>query len=251
MAQLLTSLTKHFDLCVTAVRTTDGGADLAKRKAAEVTQSQGGDSVSISGVIAEQESHVSDLDPTTEKDRADMVRIVLEDAAQVGDVVQEINERLTAMESEYAYLNEQTEQIKASYIGVVDAYRTLEDVGSRIRSYVAAEAEFLQRWEDEKYIIFSHIEEMEGLREFYEKYSSAYGSLILEVERRRGVDEKIQSIWRKAKESVDKLVEADRRERNIFKQDAGDYLPTDLWHGMNEPLRRWDVVLVQDESVKD
>ena len=46
MAELLTSLSKHFDLCVTAVRTTEGGTALARMKAAEVTQSQTGDDVS-------------------------------------------------------------------------------------------------------------------------------------------------------------------------------------------------------------
>lgn len=53
MAQLLASLTNHFDMCVTAIRTTEGAVALARRKAAEVTQSQGLDGVSISGVIAE------------------------------------------------------------------------------------------------------------------------------------------------------------------------------------------------------
>ena len=70
MAELLTSLTKHYDLCVTAVRTTEGGAALARIKAAEVTQSQSGDDVSISGVIAEQESHMPELDTFSAEDRA-------------------------------------------------------------------------------------------------------------------------------------------------------------------------------------
>ncbi len=116
---------------------------------------------------------------------------------------------------------------------------------------MAAEVEFLQRWDDEKLTIFGHVAAMEDLREFYEKYSSAYGSLVLEVERRRQVDDKIQGIWRKARDSVDKLVEADRRDRDIFRQDAGDYLPTDLWRGMNNPLRRWDVVPLDEEPAKE
>ena len=256
MAQLLTSLTKHFDLCVTAVRATDGGADLARRKAAEVTthaeaqEGQGSNSVSISGVIAEQESHVSGLDPITPRDRADMVRVVVEDAAEVEDVVGEIAERLAAMEAEAAAVDEQAAQARAAHAGVAAAYRALEDAGARVAGYVAAEAEFLQRWEDERRDVFARVDEMDDLRRFYEKYSSAYGSLVLEVERRRGVDERIQAVWRKARESVERLVEADRREREVFTQDAGDYLPTDLWEGMNRPLQRWEVTLVADEPAE-
>ena len=258
MAQLLTSLTKHFDLCVTAVRATDGGADLARRKAAEVTTHgapegqgpQGSNSVSISGVIAEQESHVSGLDPVTARDRADMVRVVVEDAAEVEEVVREIAERLAAMEAEAAAVDEQAAQARAAHAGVAAAYRALEDAGARVAGYVAAEAEFLQRWEDERRDVFARVDEMDDLRRFYEKYSSAYGSLVLEVERRRGVDERIQAVWRKARESVERLVEADRREREVFTQDAGDYLPTDLWEGMNRPLQRWEVTLVADEPAE-
>jgi autophagy-related protein 17 len=247
MAQLLTSLTKHFDLCVTAIRTTEGGAALARRRAAEVTQSQGGDGLSISGVIAEQESHTSDLEPITREDRADMLRVVVDDAAEVDDVVREISERLGLMEEDFTALSEQVGQIQAAYTGTLEAFRALEEIGTRVASYVAAESEFLQRWEDEKQAIFAKLEEMEQLRDFYEGYSSAYDTLILEVERRRIVEEKINTIWRKARENVDKLVENDRKEREVFRQDVGEHLPTDLWHGMNNSMKRWEVVAVESQ----
>uniref|UniRef100_A0A8H7TS23 Autophagy-related protein 17 n=1 Tax=Bionectria ochroleuca TaxID=29856 RepID=A0A8H7TS23_BIOOC len=101
MASNLASLTNHFDLCVTAIRTTEGAAALARRKAAETTQPQGPDGVSISGVIAEQESNVSDLEPKTARDRAEMLKVVVQDAGEVDDVVGEIHEGLRMMEQEY------------------------------------------------------------------------------------------------------------------------------------------------------
>ncbi|TID02580.1 Autophagy-related protein 17 [Colletotrichum higginsianum] len=251
MAQLLTSLTKHFDLCVTAVRTTEGGAALARRRAAEVTQSQGGDGVSISGVIADQESHMPDLDPITYQDRADMLEIVVSDASEVESVIQELNERLQAMEDEFAAMTEQTGQIKAAFLGTLGAFAALEDMGSRMASYIASEAEFLQRWEDERYTIYNKLGEMEDLRDFYEKYSNAYDNLILEVERRRMVEDKIASIWKKAKDSVDKLTENDRREREGFRQDVGEFIPTDLWPGMDSGMKRWELVTVDGGSSED
>lgn len=56
MAEHLSSLARHFDMCVTAVRTTEGGAALARRRAAEVTSDEDQVPVSISGVISAQES---------------------------------------------------------------------------------------------------------------------------------------------------------------------------------------------------
>ncbi|KAF7559141.1 hypothetical protein G7046_g5014 [Stylonectria norvegica] len=245
MAQLLVSLTRHFDMCVTAIRTTDGAVALARRKVAEVTQSQGGDGVSISGVIAKQESDVSDLEPKTAKDRDEMLKVVVQDAEEVDYVVQEIQSRLVAMEEEYAILEEQTKQTKGAYTGMLEAYAILGDIGDRLGNYLAAEEDFRTRWEVEKEAVFGKLQEMQQMREFYEGYASAYDSLILEVERRRAVDDRVKSVWRKAQENVDKLLDADQLSREAFRQDVGEFLPTDLWAGMQGSAKRWAVERVK------
>ncbi|EYB24604.1 hypothetical protein FG05_06510 [Fusarium graminearum] len=242
MAQLLVSLTHHFDMCVTAIRTTEGGVALARRRAAEVTQTQGNDGVSISGVIAEQESNVSDLEPNTAKDRAEMLKVVVQDAGEVNDVVQEIQERLTAMEQDYLVLQEQHDISKQAYSNMLEAYAVLGEIGDRLADYLAAEGDFKSRWDMEKESVFSKLQEMQQLKEFYERYASAYDSLIIEVERRRAVDDKVKNIWRKAQDSVDKLLDADRASRETFRQDVGEYLPTDLWAGMQGSAKKWTVV---------
>ena len=242
MADLLSSLTKHFDLCVTAVRTTEGGADLARRKAAEAAQD--GPSVSISGVIAEQESHVSGLEPITSRDRADMMRVVVDDASEVEGVVRELGERLAAMEGEYAALESQVEGWRRGYEAGFEAFGALEDVGGKLAIYVAAESEFLARWEDEKAAIFAKLEEMEQLRVFYEGYAKAYERLILEVDRRRAAEDRVKATWRKARESVDRLVDEDAAAREGFMQDVGEFLPTDLWPGLDREIKRWEVRVV-------
>ncbi|KAH8898249.1 kinase activator [Thozetella sp. PMI_491] len=247
MAEHLTSLTMHFDKCVRAVRTTEGGAALARRKAAEATQSQGaGDPVSISGVLAKQEAEIAELEPMSAEEHADLVRVVIEDAAEVDEVVAELEAVLHRMESDFSALKEQADQIQRTYLATVAACHVLEEVGSRLHSYVAAESEYIQRWENEKDIIFGKLGEMEELRHFYEGYANAYDGLVLEVERRRAVEDKIQNTWRKAREAVEKLVEADRKQREGFRQEVGEFVPTDLWVDMNAPLRRWEVVPVDD-----
>lgn len=244
MAEHLASLTHHFDMCVTAVRITEGGTALARRKAAE-DSGAGGDAVSISGVIAEQETDVADLDP---EEKAEIVQVVMQDAPEVDEVVADLNAEMQQMDVEFAQLRDQADHVRAGCGAVTQAFQVLEDIGSRLSDYIAAETEFAERWEAEKEGISARLAEMETLRDFYEGYASAYDSLILEVERRRAVEEKIQAVWRKAKEQADKLVESDWRDREAFRSEVGDYLPTDLWVGMSGPLRRWEVVLAGERG---
>jgi autophagy-related protein 17 len=244
MAQHLTALTRHFDMCVTAVRTTDGGPALARRRAAEVTENGG--PLSISGVMGEQDVHMTaGLDAMDPSERAEVVQVVVQDAPEVDEVVMEIQAVLQQMEIDFGALKEQTDRIRAAHVSTIAAFHVLQEIGSRLQSYVDAEAEFIQRWDDEKDIIFGKLEDMDNLRRFYENYSSAYDSLRLEMERRRSVQDKIAATWRKAKETVDKLVEADRKEREHFRQETGEFLPTDLWVGMNVPIQRWEVTPVE------
>lgn len=246
MAEHLASLTHHFDMCVTAVRITEGGTALARRKAAE--DSGGADAVSISGVIAEQETNVEDLDP---EEKAEIVQVVMQDAPEVEEVVADLNVEMQQMDIEFVQLKDQADHVRAGYAAVTQAFHVLEDIGSRLSGYIAAETEFAERWEAEKEGIVARLAEMESLRDFYEGYSSAYDSLILEVERRRAVDEKIQAVWRKAKEQVDKMIESDWRDREAFRSEVGEYLPTDLWVGMSGPLRRWEVVRAREQDRED
>ncbi|KAI1474304.1 autophagy-related protein 17 [Daldinia eschscholtzii] len=246
MAHLLSSLTKHFDLCVTAVRTTEGGAALARIKAAETVDSQSGVNVSISGVIAEQESHMPEDDPISPEERAQMLEVVMQDASEVDDVVRELNLRLQSMEADFATIDSQRNQVKTTYRSTIDAFKVLEDIGMRLPSYISAEVEFRDRWDEEQSSIQEKLREMDELRIFYESYSNSYDGLILEVERRRALQEKVISIWKKAKESVDKLYETDRKERELFRQEVAEYLPTDLWPGMDDDMVRWEIMPVRD-----
>ncbi len=252
MAQHLTSLTNHFDMCVKAVRATEGGAALARRRAAEeATDGTTGDPVSISGIITDQDPHGGNddhLEPMDPHELAEMVQVVLEDAPEVDEVVAEIQAVLQQMELDFGALKEQADRIAAAHGAAMAAFVALEEMGERLQGYLAAEHEFEQRWEGEKEAIFGKLEEMDGLRGFYEGYASAYGSLLLEAERRKAAEDKIANTLRKARENVENLVEADRKQREHFRQEVGEFLPTDLWVGMNSPLKRWELVPVVAEG---
>ncbi|KAK4135195.1 hypothetical protein BT67DRAFT_493950 [Trichocladium antarcticum] len=246
MAQHLTSLNAHFDMCVKAVRATEGGAALARRRAAETADDS--NPVSISGVITEQESHIPDLESLDPHERAEIVQVVMQDATEVDEVVAEIQAVLQRMEHDFGALKDQADRIRGVNGATMTAFHVMEEIGSRLQSYTAAENEFAQRWADEQAEIAAKLGEMDGMRRFYEGYASAYGGLLLEVERRRAVEEKIRNTLRKAKENVDNLVAADRKQREHFRHEVGEFLPTDLWVGMNSPLTRWELAPVEDDA---
>jgi autophagy-related protein 17 len=86
------------------------------------------------------------------------------------------------------------------------------------------------------------------MRLFYENYHSSYDGLILEVYRRKQCEEKIKNIVKKAMEQIEKVYEADSKEREGFRLDVGDYLPVDLWPNVNAPAPRWEFVLAEQET---
>lgn len=249
MARNLASLTRHFDLCVTAVRTTVGGLEMARWKAAMSSgsgqQQQDQNPVSISGVIAEQEGNNNNnnnaggegdaLEPVSSQERAEMIQVVLQDAAEVDDVVADMAADLHEAEAAFAAVHAHAEATHAASVATNNALVVLEDIGSRLRSYAAAEAEFADRWANERAVVADRLVDMDELRAFYEGYANAYDTLILEAERRRTVEAKIQTVWRKARDAVERLVEADRGERANFRQEVGEFLPTDLWQDMDRP----------------
>lgn len=232
------------------MRTTEGGAALARRRAAEVTSDEDQVPVSISGVISAQgsESGPSAFEPMDPLERQELLHVVMRDAAEVDDVVADIHNVLQQMEMDHTFLHSLFSASRASHAATLTCFSLLEEIGARASSYVAAEAEFVQKWEDEKETIDENVTKMEELKKFYEGFLNAYGGLLLEVERRRAVEGKIDSIWRKMREQVDKLVEADRREREHFRLEVGDYVPADLWGVVNRSLGRWAVVPLEEDA---
>ncbi|TLD19671.1 hypothetical protein PspLS_09647 [Pyricularia sp. CBS 133598] len=248
MAENLSSLTRHFDLCVTAVRASEGGAALALRKAAE----DGPSTISISGVIRGDGTDADDQEfkTMTARERDEMFRVVMQDATEVGEVVRDINAGLEEMQALGALVEQQAAHVRTAHECTLDAFRRLEEVEARLGSYVAAEREYVDRCEVEKDAIHERLAQAEDLVVFYEGYAGAYDGLVLEYERRRNVEDKIRSLWRKAAAAVEKLEEQDAAARDSMRKDVGDYIPGDLWVGMDDPVRRWKVVAV-DEAEGD
>jgi autophagy-related protein 17 len=245
MASLLESLVQHFDLCVNAIRHTEGGY-AAVRKAAS-SQPPGADQVSVSGVMNPDNDQTAE-EPISDEERTEMLDVLEKDAAQVDDVVLELRELLGEMETKSELITEHLSALTTTHEETVTAYHILEGVGQRLSGYVISSQDFCLRWEDTKLTIQSQLDDLEGIRVFYENYYSSYDGLILEVYRRKQCEEKIKTVMRKAMEQIEKVYEIDMKEREGFKLDVGDYLPVDLWPGVNVSAPKWEFVRKEGEA---
>lgn len=248
MAALLDSLVRHFDLCVNAIRHTEGGY-AAVRKAAS-SQPPGAEAVSVSGVMNTENDPPSG-EPISDEERREMLDVLEKDSSQVDDVVMELKEYLEEMEMKHDAVLEYVSALTTTYNEMTAAYQILEGIGARLPGYIIASQDFRIRWEETKINIGEQLNELESMRLFYENYHSSYDGLILEVYRRKQYEEKVKTIMKKAMEQIEKVYEADMKEREGFRVDVGDYLPVDLWPNVNAPAPRWEFVLADGQGQSD
>jgi autophagy-related protein 17 len=246
MAALLASLVTHFDLCVTAVRHTEGGYAAVRKAASDLPP--GAEPVSVSGVMNASQD-IEEQGPLSEEERREMLIVLENDASEVEDVVTELRERLGEMESRFEVIQDHVAHLTTAYDTTITAFSILESISAHLPGYLMAASDFKLHWEDTKMQIQEQLEELEGMRLFYENYHASYDHLILEVYRRRQAEDKVKAMIKKATEQIEKVVEADMRERQEFRGDVGDFLPGDLWSGVAVAAPRWEFVQVgKDEN---
>ncbi|KAI9640119.1 Autophagy- protein 17 [Ciborinia camelliae] len=245
MASLLSSLSNHFDLCLSAIRHTDGGYAAFLNAASNLPP--GAEPVSVSGVMTTSHDDIHE-EPLSEQEREEMFSVLEKDAAEVEDVVMELRDRLNEMEHKHDAILDYVSHLTEQFKDTTNAYKALEGVYERLSGYIMAGQDFRARWEDIKAQIHEQMDELEGMRLFYENYLSSYDGLILEVHRRSIAEEKAKAIAKKAMEQISKLYDVDMKVRHDFKNDVGDYLPVDLYPGINAAAPRWEFKLVEEEE---
>jgi len=223
MAHGLESLVQHFDSCVNAIKHTEGGgAAVAKNFTAEDLPE---------GV--DVETFQGPTESMSEEERTEMLRILRSDADQVEDVVGDIQERGAEMEAQLDRILNWRDACEASYRDVASAFRLLEKVGQRLPSHVHQVTAFSSHWQEEKAKIEDCIAGMDQLCEVYKNFLTAYDGMIVEAARRRAVRKRMEKIVHEAQNQLDQLYEDDMNEREHFRSEQGEHLPSDIWHGLN------------------
>ncbi|KAL4820303.1 autophagy-related protein 17 [Aspergillus spinulosporus] len=247
MANLLESLVRHFDLCVTAVKHTEGGGAAAQSITGDLPAGvmgsyPGPGQGTGAGPIIEGDFNANPnapLEPLSDSEYREMVNVIVNDAAEAEDVVMEIQDRIGEMESVLETLTTQRDSFAAIYNATKEVFSYLSSLAStRLPGYIAQAHAFTAVWNDEHERIKGGLADLSDLSALYDGFLDAYDGLIIEVARRRHVRHRVEKILRDARNKLDALYEEDVNARETFRVEQGDYLPSDIWPGLSrEPMR--------------
>lgn len=236
MAESLESLVKHFDLCVTAIKHTEGGGDAALRVAGELPE----------GVDIEQ----TPANPMDKNQWEDMVRVLKQDASQVEDVVMEIQGHHAEMEALYERVEAHSDGLAIEHSNTTKAFTKLEEIGRKLPGYITQSQVFLLHWDEEKEKIEERLQELESGREVYDGFLRAYDKLLVEVGRRKAAELEMDKVVQSARARLEKLYEDEAEDRAGFKEEHGYFLPSDLWAGFEARPLQFEVLPVNDRAAR-
>ena len=234
MADLLESLVRHFDLCVTAVKHTEGGGAVARSITGDIPAEVQTSGEGLSNIGEEIHANLNaPLDPMTDKEYHEMVNVLVKDAPEADDVVMEIQDRISEMESIYEQLCSQRDATLSVSNATLEVHRHLSTLAStRLPRYISQAHNFTRVWNEENDRFSSGLSELSDLHSLYDGFFNDYDSLILEVARRSHVRQKVEKVLRDAEHKLNQLYEEDVAARENFRVEQGDFLPSDIWPGI-------------------
>ncbi|KAF1966686.1 hypothetical protein BU23DRAFT_573769 [Bimuria novae-zelandiae CBS 107.79] len=241
-AQAFQSLVRHYDLCVTALRHTEGGA-------AAVTQATGDAS------LPSGDDHGPPPEPITEEERQEMLTVLGKDAQEVEHVVSEIREHGSEMSYLLSQIDNHITHLRSEDSALASILKMIANIAAEVKGHIATSRGFHSSWlEDTRPMLLNGIEEWENQREFYERFDLAYAELLVEISSRRRRHERAKRKAEEAQKELDRLHAEDERAREQFTIAQGDFLPLDIWPGLRDPPRRYEVralPIAQEQELED
>ena len=231
MAENLESLVKHLDLCTNAIRHTEGGGKYAQSVVEDLP----------SDVHLDDIDTKKSIEPMSDDERLEMIQIIEKDASEVDDVVAEIADRAEQLANHWEVVQNHSKTQVERLNRIIQAYQMLENLGKRLPDFVTQMRALLSQWMDEKARVEDCTMALEGLCGFYADYLAAYDNLLVEVGRRKALENKAQRLIKDTMSEVEKMHEADAEEREAFKESHGQFLPSDLWPGMRHGPARFTI----------
>jgi autophagy-related protein 17 len=234
MASLLESLVRHFDLCVTAVKHTDGGGAAARSITGDMPAEVQASGDGMPNIGEEINANLNaPLDPMSDQEYEEMVNVLMKDALEAEDVVMEIQDRISEMESIFEQVGVQRDALLSVSNATLEVHRHLSALATkRLPRYISQAHNFTQVWNEENERINSGLTELSDLHSLYEGFLNAYDSLILEVARRAHVRARVEKVLHDTKRKLTQLHDEDVAAREAFRVEQGDFLPSDIWPGI-------------------
>ncbi|PSK60589.1 hypothetical protein B9Z65_739 [Elsinoe australis] len=253
MASLLQSLISHYDLCISALKHTEGGGEAARAatdSALEPTPLNTGADSPVEASLYAGASAEAHRAPMSDEERDEMISVISHDAAQVDDVVLEIRERAEEMSTTLTSLQSQTNVSKRRFTllhTLLDKFSSLST--TLLPQCISAPLTFRETWSSLRAVLVAKTASLTELAQFYDSFLASYGSLLREVERRKMVEAKMRKIAERAMRDIEALQAEDLDMRNQFVKETGEWLPRDIWPGLMDGPRRWVLRQERGEEV--
>ena len=243
MARNLESLVKHFDLCVTAIKHTEGGGAAASMIARDLPD----------GMDLKLGTDEGPLERFSDAEMKDMLEVLEKDAGEVDEVVNEMKTIVTEIEANAERVEALGGRLNFELSRTIEAFKLLQDLGNRLPGYITQSQIFAYQWDEERGKIHDYIKDLDGWRGFYSNFIHAYDNLLIEVGRRKDVEKRIARIRQDALTKIDRLVQEETMERQAFRQEQGDFLPVDIWPGLVKAPAKYELNKVEGaaDSIPD
>jgi autophagy-related protein 17 len=174
-----------------------------------------------------------------------MLDVLRKDAHEVEDVVGEIQERGSEMTFLLHQIENHMDHLRNEASALSSILQMVSQITAQVKTHITTSRSFHAAWlEDTRPNLLNGIEEWENQREFYERFDLAYAELLVEVSSRRRRHEKAKRKAEEAQKELDRLRIEDERAREQFTLAQGDFLPLDIWPGLRDPPRQYEVKAV-------
>jgi autophagy-related protein 17 len=184
----------------------------------------------------------------SEQERQEMVAVLVKDAHEVEDVVSEIRERDVEMTVLLQHIENHINHLRNEASALSSILQMISHITGEVKSHIGTSRSYYASWlDDTRPTLLNGIEEWENQRDFYERFDLAYAELLVEISSRRRRHEKAKRKAEDAQKELDRLHAEDERAREQFTLAQGDFLPLDIWPGLRDPPRRYEVKAVAME----
>ncbi|CAG8695848.1 30024_t:CDS:10, partial [Gigaspora margarita] len=162
------------------------------------------------------------------------ISVLEKDTGLLPTIVQELQEGLQYIES----LSEEVRIINhiyhVSYDEANKLFSELDNFGSSFENFsnTIKELEVIDRF----------LDELLNLNMLYEEFSRAYDYMIIEIDRRYKVKEQHEKLIEDYSNKLEGLYFEESKQRDLFLQNYGRYLPEDLCPPIREPPIRYEII---------
>ncbi|KZT51978.1 hypothetical protein CALCODRAFT_558300 [Calocera cornea HHB12733] len=167
------------------------------------------------------------------------VEVLVRDTQEVGPILEE----LEAATGQVALVGERLREaagqrgdgaVEGAWEGLERIRMGMQDLAEHIAVIEETTAAILP-------VLNAHLAGVNSLQAHFQEVERAYHALVLEMARRAASREHAHGMIRELEAQLDAWRAEESRDREVFMEEAGEWLPEGLCPGMADPPERWDV----------